>query len=230
MNQLVTEAIILARTDYGEADRIITLLTPELGKIRLMAKGVRRVKSKLAGGIELFSVSIITYVKGKSDLGTLVSTRLVTHYGTIVTDLDRTMAGYDLIKQLHRVTEDEPEREYFTVLRSAFEALDDRTVSTEIIRFWFAAQLLHLSGHAPNLETDIDGRRLASDHTYAFSFDDMCFQIDDRGRFRPTHIKYLRLSFASHPAKVMAQVQGSSQLTSELAPLMYSMLQTYLRV
>ena len=58
MKQLVTEVIILARTDYGEADRILTVLSPEYGKLRLLAKGVRRVKSKLAGGIELFSVSV----------------------------------------------------------------------------------------------------------------------------------------------------------------------------
>lgn len=48
--QQVTDAIILTRTDYGEADRIITLLTPGHGKLRLIAKGVRRIRSKLAGG------------------------------------------------------------------------------------------------------------------------------------------------------------------------------------
>src|SRR2546430_6710542 len=99
MKQLVTPAIILARIDYGEADRIITMLTPGHGKLRLLAKGVRRVRSKLAGGIELFSVSTITFIQGRSELGTLVSTRLQQYYSHIVQDLDRTMAGYELIKQ-----------------------------------------------------------------------------------------------------------------------------------
>jgi DNA repair protein RecO (recombination protein O) len=84
MNQIITTAIILRRTDFGEADRILTLITPDHGKIRLMAKGVRRPKSKLAGGIELFSVSKISYIKGRSEIGTLVSAQLNTHYGTIV--------------------------------------------------------------------------------------------------------------------------------------------------
>src|SRR5688572_3433628 len=139
MNQLVTEGIILSRTDYGEADRIITLLTPEHGKLRLMAKGVRRVKSKLAGGIELFSVSTITFVKGRGDIGTLVSTRLVKHYGRIVEDLDRTMLGYELIKQLNKVTEDHPEPAYFELLQQTFEALNDPGVPLGLIRFWFAS-------------------------------------------------------------------------------------------
>ena len=45
-----TQAIVLRRTNYGEADRILQLLTPE-GKKSVMAKGVRKEKSKLAGGI-----------------------------------------------------------------------------------------------------------------------------------------------------------------------------------
>ena len=41
MKQLVSQAVVLSRTDYGEADRILTLLTPDQGKLRLLAKGVR---------------------------------------------------------------------------------------------------------------------------------------------------------------------------------------------
>lgn len=52
-NDLHTRAIVLRRTNYGETDRILNLLTPE-GKKSVLAKGVRREKSKLAGGIELF--------------------------------------------------------------------------------------------------------------------------------------------------------------------------------
>ena len=48
-----TEAIILRRTNYGEADRVISLITPDRGKISGIAKGVRKPKSKLAGGLEL---------------------------------------------------------------------------------------------------------------------------------------------------------------------------------
>src|SRR5262245_10052748 len=123
MKQLVTEAIILSRTDYGEADRILTLLTPDQGKLRVLAKGVRRVKSKLAGGIELFSISTIIFIRGRGEIGTLISTRLVKHYAHIVADLDRTMAGYELIKEINKVTEDEPGPEYFMLLRQVFEVL-----------------------------------------------------------------------------------------------------------
>jgi DNA repair protein RecO (recombination protein O) len=51
MRQFRTQAIILNRTDYGEADRIISFLTPDHGKVKAIAKAVRKSKSKLAGGI-----------------------------------------------------------------------------------------------------------------------------------------------------------------------------------
>src|ERR1700694_2435048 len=50
-----TEAIVLRRTDYGEADRILTLFTPRQGKVRAIAKGARRTNSRPAGHRELFA-------------------------------------------------------------------------------------------------------------------------------------------------------------------------------
>jgi DNA repair protein RecO (recombination protein O) len=225
MNQRTATAIILNRTDYGEADRILTLLTPEAGKISLLAKGVRRIKSKLAGGIELFSVSDITYIKGRGDLGTLVSTRLVKHYARIVSNLERTMLGYELIKQLHKVTEDEPEPEYFELLQQAFEALDDDTVPVPVVKLWFGMQLLRLGGHTPNLQTDTAGQKLDATQRYDFSFDAMAFApAPDRGQFSAHHIKFLRLGFAGHQPKVLTAVQGSAALAEACSPLVHTMV------
>ena len=230
MNQVVTPAIILSRTDYGEADRILTMLTPEHGKLRLLAKGVRRVKSKLAGGIELFSVSTITYIQGRSELGTLVSTRLNKHYGHIVEDIDRTMLGYELIKQLNRITEDQAESSYFTLLEKIFESLDDFTVTLSLVNLWFQMQLLQFGGHAPNLETDTDNMRLSVDARYSFTFDDMCFYQASEGQFVAKHIKFLRLGFAGTSPRALQQVQGAGELVAELTPLVGTMLRTYLQV
>lgn len=231
MKQLVTEGIILSRTDYGEADRIITLLTPQQGKVRLMAKGVRRVKSKLAGGIELFSVSSLTYLQGRgeSGLGTLISSRLVRHYGDIVKDIQRTMLGYDLIKRLHKATEDEPEEDYYNLLKASFEALEDAETGIELIKLWFMMQMLRFAGHTPNLQTDLAGTKLLPDNTYAFSFDDMTFGATPHGPFTANHIKFLRLGFAGYPPKALGKVQGGPQLAAELGPLVQTMLQTYIR-
>jgi DNA repair protein RecO (recombination protein O) len=72
MKRFKTNGIILARTNYGEADRIITFLTPDHGKVKVIAKAVRKSKSKLAGGIELFSISQISFIIGRGEINTLV--------------------------------------------------------------------------------------------------------------------------------------------------------------
>ena len=227
MRQLVTTAIILSRTDYGEADRILTLLTPEYGKLSVLAKGVRKVKSKLAGGIELFSVSEITFIKGRGEVGTLVSTRLVKHYEHIVGDLNRTMLGYELIKRLNKITEDEPEEDYFHLLHETFEALDDVTVPLEMIRFWFGLQLLRLNGHTPNLQTDDSGSRLTVDTNYEFNYENMAFRPLADGKYNASHIKLLRLIFEGHSARFINQIQGSGRLTMDCVSLGQQWAATY---
>lgn len=226
MKQLTTEAIILSRTDYGEADRILTLLTPDYGKLRVLAKGVRRVKSKLAGGIELFSVSRIAFVKGRGEMGTLVSTRLEKHYGNIVQDLDRTMKGYDLIKRLNTMTEDDVESGYFSLLREVFESLNNAQVPLPIIDIWFGMQLLTISGHTPDLQHDTMGKDLQPDMYYAFDIDAMCFVASpDNGQFGANHIKLLRLTTHVSTPAVLAKVQGGLRLCKPLASLVQTMQQ-----
>src|SRR6185295_2907485 len=99
-----------------------------------------------------------------------------------------------------------------------FEALDDVQTSPALAQFWFGTQLLQLGGHAPNLEIDEAGNRLAADRQYDFSFDHMSFAVSPHGRYGASHIKFLRLSFGGHHPKTLAQVQGSAALLKVLAP------------
>lgn len=229
MNQIVTTGIVLGRTDYGEADRILTMLTPDQGKLRLMAKGVRKVKSKLAGGIELFSVSQITFIRGRGDIGTLVSTRLSKHYGNIVAHIERVQLGYELIKQLDKATEDEPEAGYFDLLVQAFEALDDRAIDTELIRTWFTAQLLRQGGLTPNLASDNEGRKLAAEQRYNFAMEDGSFVTRTDGNFGTNEIKFLRLIFGSSTPAVLAKIANSAELTQRTRQLVVLWQQQYIQ-
>lgn len=230
MNQLTTRGIVLSRTDFGEADRIITLLTPDHGKLRLMGRGVRKVKSKLAGGIELFSVSDITYIPGRGDIGTLVSARLDTHFGRIVQDLQRVQLGYELIKQINKATEDSPEPEYFELIQQAFTALNDASVSVELIQVWFPAQLLRLSGHTPNLTSDTNGDKLTPEQGYNFDFEAMTFTPHPHGGMHAPLIKVLRLLFDGHEPIKLQHVQGISEQLANITPLIRTMQTTYIRV
>lgn len=230
MKQFVTTGIILARTDFGEADRILTILTPDYGKLHLLARGVRKVKSKLAGGIELFSISSVTFIRGRGELGTLVSTRLNKHYGNIIKDIESVQLGYELIKLLNKATEDEPEPEYFELLHSAFAALHDGIVTPLLLRSWFQAQLLRLAGHTPNLQSEPDGKKLDASLRYNFSFDDMAFAAHPEGAFSANDIKGLRLLFSGTAPAKFKQVDGLNDSVDKTAVLLQSMYRQYIRM
>lgn len=229
MKPLITRAIVLSRTDFGEADRIVAVVTPDRGKLRLMARGVRKPRSKLAGGIELFSVSEITFIKGRGEISTLISARLNKHYGNIVRDITRVQLGYDLIKTLNRATEDETDQEYYDLLEAGFKALDDHDIVPDLIRAWFNAQLLRHAGHTPNLQTDSAGHRLEADKTYLFDFDDMTFSHHPDGQFAADHIKLLRLIFSGPSPQLLNQVQNLDDLLPAVTPLVQNMLRTHIR-
>lgn len=211
MKQIVTKGIVLTRTNFGEADRIITMLTPDSGKVRLMAKGVRKIKSKLAGGIELFSISQITYLPGKKDIHTLISSRLEKHYGLIATDINRTMLGYEFLKQINRITEDAAEEVYFEIINQALLGLDDTSIDARLVELWFMMNLLQTSGHAPNLETDTEGVVLEAGQQYEFDFEAMAFMLKPAGPYEAQHIKLLRLASQQASPAVFARVGNTAQ-------------------
>lgn len=229
MKQIVTKGIVLTRVDYGEADRIVTLLTPDNGKIRVMARGVRKIKSRMAGGVELFSVSDITYMPGRGEIGTLVSARLITHYGNIVHDITRVQQGYDLIKMVNKTTEDETDQVYFDILEETFKALNDNDVPIDVTRLWLQAQLLNTGGHQPNLLTDTAGHELVADKGYEFDFEAMTFREVNGGLFGAPQIKVLRLLFSKNKPARLVTVQGFTDQLITIDPILRYMTGTFLR-
>ncbi|MDB5160974.1 MAG: repair protein RecO [Candidatus Saccharibacteria bacterium] len=226
MKQVTTQAIVLTRTDFGEADRIITFLTPDKGKVRVIAKAVRKSKSKLAGGIELFSTSDISYVVGRGDISTLTSSRLITYYGNIVKDLERTGAGYEFIRLLHKATEEQTEPAYFHLLEKSFKALNDSDIDLELVVLWFNMQLLKLAGHTPNLRDDTAGARLQVKKTYDFNLDEMGFVSprEREGQFQADHIKFMRLGFSAASPHLLQRVTDAPALAVPIQPLVKAML------
>lgn len=229
MKSVLTQGIVLARTDYGETDRIITLLTPDHGKLRLIAKGVRKSSSKMAGGIELFSISEISFIQSKGEIGTLVSTRLLRHFPDIIKDINRTMLGYELIKQLNRATEDAPESEYFGILSALLEGLNDLSLGQDILQLWFQSQMLRQAGHSPNLRTDGQDKSLDPNERYAFDMERMVFTNKEQGSYTANHIKFLRLLFGVSSPEILTQVKETEAVLPMSRQLVQSMYAQFIQ-
>lgn len=201
-----TRAIVLRRTNYGEADRILQLLTPD-GRRSVMARGVRKEKSKLAGGIELFAVSDVVLGEGKGDLGVLTSARLVHFYNHIIEDYDRLQFGYTAIKLIARASEAVDEPEWYDMMADILMALDSKTIALQLTETWFYVRYAAMLGHQLNLEYDVDSEKLNPELRYRYDVGEQGLRELPGGEITAEHIKLLRL-IATRPLKILAQIGG----------------------
>ena len=208
-----TRAIVLRRTNYGEADRILQLLTPE-GRRSVMARGVRRQKSKLAGGIELFAISDVVIGEGKGELGVLTSSSLIQFYRHILEDYDRLQFGYLAIKYIARASETVDEPEWYDALSEILMALDAQSISLDMTQAWFYLHYASLLGHELNLEFDIAGEKLDAEKTYRYDVGEQGLRESQGGEITAEHIKLLRL-IASKSLKILAQIGGLEAILPE---------------
>lgn len=201
-----TSGIVLRRTNYGEADRILQLLTPE-GRCTVMARGVRREKSKLAGGIELFGVSDVVIHEGKGGMGVLTSARLAEFYRHIIEDYDRLQFGYEAIKQVARATETVDDAEWYGLLQETLSGLNEAKISRLLIETWFYVRVASLLGHELSFRHDVDGELLDKEKKYVYDVGERGFRERTGGETGADHIKFLRL-LANKPLKTVAQIGG----------------------
>lgn len=207
MTTIRTKGIVMRRTNFGEADRIIQFLTPDYGTISAIARGVRKEKSKLAGGVELFGRSDITLTKGKGDLWLLTSARLERFYSHIMSDYDRLIFGYEAIKQINRGSNALDEPAFFELLDQVFEAIETTSIPLGVTKAWFWLQLAILLGIGLNLTSDSDGNALKPDEQYDFDIANSVLVRRQGGRFGADHIKLLRVISGNSP-KVVAKIDN----------------------
>jgi DNA repair protein RecO (recombination protein O) len=145
-----TEAIVLSRMDFGEADRILTVFTPRYGKLRIIAKGVRRPTSKIGPHLEYFTRSQLMMAKGR-DLDVVTGAETLDPFLPIRTDLSALGHASHMAELLNRLTEDRQEnaRAYDLLVRSLrllAEGVDPFAVTRH-----YEMALLGLAGYRPEL-------------------------------------------------------------------------------
>jgi len=145
---LSTEGIVIRKTDLNEADRIVTLLTRDFGKIDCIAKGARRIKSKFCGRLELFCHVRIVGYQGR-DLVTLDETQLLQTFPQDK-NLEQHRALFFIAETTHKLIQSHQ------VIEGAYPLLLEtlnhlgRTARTEGILFPYLIRLLTLTGFMPS--------------------------------------------------------------------------------
>jgi DNA repair protein RecO (recombination protein O) len=146
------DAIVLRRLDYGETDRIVTLLTREHGKLAAIAKGARRGKSRVSGSLDLFARSTMMLAKGRNlDVVAQVERRGDARH--IAGDLQRTAYACLVAEIIDKVLEDRhPVDEIFELVDSTLQQLNMVERSPRADTLWFLMRILDTLGYQPQLQ------------------------------------------------------------------------------
>jgi DNA repair protein RecO (recombination protein O) len=145
-------AVILGTTDYRETDRLVTLFTRELGRVRGVARGAKRSQRRFGGALELFA-RIDLHIVPSEGLCRLQSADVVSIFPGIRGDLERiALAGYACELADCLTPEGVPYPRLFRLLTACLEHLDTAPASLADRRF-FEINLLNILGYRPPLDT-----------------------------------------------------------------------------
>lgn len=154
-----TDAIVLSRFDYGEADRILTLITPTGGKIKAIAKGIRRPTSRIGGSLEPFAELNVLLARGRTfDVVTQVS---VGHAWLSLRDsLESAATAWYLAELADRSLEEHRGAEpVYAILRRAYELLDAGMAAGRVAR-WYEMHLADELGVRPEVDRCVECDRV----------------------------------------------------------------------
>lgn len=145
-----TEAVVLRRMNLGEADRLLTLFSPDEGKIKAMAKGVRRPGSRKAGHLEPFTRAKLLLARGR-DLDIITQAEAIDLYSDLQRDLVRLGYAAYVVELLDRFTVQEGEsRSLYDLLVATLSRLSAVRSPDALVRY-FELRLLDLVGYRPEL-------------------------------------------------------------------------------
>ena len=143
-----SEAIVLARKNYSEADRIIVIYSKDYGKLSLIAKSVRKTKSRKRGAIEVFSHIRFFAVKTKS-LDILTEAEIISTFSQIRKNLKKVTVAYYFTEVVGRLThEGEKNEKLFSLLLKYIHSLSKET-ALKILREKFIKDVVILLGYWP---------------------------------------------------------------------------------
>lgn len=140
------EGIVLKRRNFSEADRLITLFTKKSGKQIVLAKGIRRFKSRKSPHLELFNLVNLTLAKGRNfDIVTEAET--IASHRTLVNNMKNLAYGYRILELVDSLSaENQPNEYIFNLLIITLYKLDTKNDDPKSVMEHFAREILHQAG------------------------------------------------------------------------------------
>ena len=146
---LKTKGIVVKRMNYGEADRILTILTVDHGKIKAIAKGSRKILSKLGGSLEPFCLVDFMFHEGRN-FYIVTAAAVISHFEKIHTDIDKTAKAFYIGELLDKFLEEKQNHpEVFELFKKYLQELE--SADDPILIPVFSAKILEAVGFKPEV-------------------------------------------------------------------------------
>jgi DNA repair protein RecO (recombination protein O) len=144
--------LVLRTVKLGEADKIVTLMTQGAGKVRAVAKGIRKTTSRFGGRLEPFTHVNLLLFRGRGSLDTVTQAEIIAPHRALRDDLDLLVAGEAMLEAVDKVAEEhERNVRLFMLLLGGLRALEARPAHPASVAESFLLKMLSLSGFHPSL-------------------------------------------------------------------------------
>jgi DNA repair protein RecO (recombination protein O) len=151
----VTDAIVLSRFDLGEADRVLTLITPGVGKLKAIAKGIRRPTSRIGGSLEPFAELQVALHRGRT-FDVVTEVRVGHAWLNLRDSLEGAATAWYIAELADRSLEERHAAEpLYALLRRAYELLDAGMAPGRVAR-WYEMHLLDELGVRPEVDRCVE--------------------------------------------------------------------------
>lgn len=149
-----TCGFVVKKDDASDANRIFTVFTQDFGKIKILGKAIRKIASKLKGGIDVISLSEIEFIQGKS-YKTLTDAVILEKFEGIKNNLDRLKTAYEINGSIDGLVKgEEKDEKIFSLLKTVYLRLNDLeldSIQLRLLYFYFIWNLFFLLGYQPQL-------------------------------------------------------------------------------
>lgn len=169
MASFVDDGVVLRRVDYAEADRILTVLTRDHGKIGVIARGARRARARMASHTDMFAHSRMQLASGRGELLTLTQADRLDH-GVTLTDPRRAACAAVIVELADRVLEPHhADSQAYSLLVEALAACLHSQRDPRQAMIWFARRLIDRLGYEPQLQSCVACECVLPEATARFS-------------------------------------------------------------
>ena len=151
-NKLIkTKGVVLSEVNYSETDKILTILTYNLGKISCIAKGARRIQSRFLASSQLFAFSDFLIFKGSGDAYYINSAELIESFYSLRTDFDKIQCAMECAKfTKENILENEVSINIIKLVLNTFYILTVEDKNIELIKNIFFIKMCCYLGYVPN--------------------------------------------------------------------------------